>query len=353
MTLLKEENFKTTIKGKKTGLYTLKNKNGLVVQITNFGAKIASIIVPDKKGNMADIVLGYDTIDEYISGHAYYGAICGRYANRIAEGKITIEGNKYELPVNNGSNHLHGGSEGFNNQVFDVDPIKQAADGSSIRMSYLSIDGEMGYPGNLTLHVTYTLTNNNELRLEYEAVTDKTTYVNICSHSYFNLAGEGNGDILNHILSINAEKFTPVDVNQIPTGNFLPVKGTPMDFANPTVIGTHINEKYDQLDYGKGYDHNWVLNKKGNELSLAAVYYEPITGRVMEVFTTQPGVQLYTGNWIENDKGKGGKIYNMRFALCLETQNFPDSPNKPGFPSTLLKPGDIYRNTCTYKFSVK
>lgn len=353
MNLLKEENFKGSIKGKATALYTLKNKNGLVVQITNFGAKIASIFVPDKNGNFDDIVLGYDDIQGYINGHPYYGAICGRYANRIAEGKITVNGKSYQLPINNGKNHLHGGPDGFNDQVFDTEAVKQLNDGQSIKMSYFSADGEMGYPGNFQLNVIYTLNDNNELRLDYEAVTDKSTYVNICSHSYFNLAGAGNGDIKKHILSINASKFTPVDENQIPTGELRLVKGTPMDFENPTVIDTNIDADDDQIRYGNGFDHNWVLNKKANELSLAATYYDPQSGRLMEVFTTQPGVQLYTGNWIDNDKGKAGKLYNPHYGLCLETQNFPDSPNKPGFPSTLLNPGETYRHSCVHKFSIK
>jgi aldose 1-epimerase len=355
MNYIKEDAFKGTHKGKVTALFTLKNKNGLVVQITNFGAKIVSLYVPDRNGNFADIVLGYDTIDGYINGNPYFGAICGRYANRIANGKFVIQGKTYHLPVNNGPNSLHGGPEGFNNQMFDPKEIIKSKDSQSIRMTYISKDGEMGYPGTLSLKVTYTLTNNNELKLDYEATTDKTTYVNIASHSFFNLAGEGNGDILNHELTLNADIFTPVSDVLIPSGELRKVSGTPMDFTMPKLIGKSINESYDQLDYGKGYDHNWVINKKKTgELALAASCFESKSGRIMEVHTTQPGVQLYTGNWLDgSDKGKGGHAYGMRSALCLETQNFPDSPNKPAFPPTLLSPGEVYKQTCVYKFYVK
>jgi aldose 1-epimerase len=355
MNYIKEEAFNSTFKGKSTALYTLKNMNGLVVQITSFGAKIVSLFVPDSKGNFADIVLGYEKIEDYFKGNPYFGAICGRYANRIANGKIIIKGITYQLPINNGPNSLHGGPDGFNNQVFDAKNVVKTPSGEAIEMFYVSKDGEMGYPGTLTFKVTYTLTSNNELRLDYEATTDKATYINICSHSFFNLAGEGNGDILNHELRINAEKFTPVNEVLIPTGEIKSVAGTPMDFTKPTIIGKRIDENFEQLDYGKGYDHNWVLNKKSaGELSLAAICHEPESNRVLEVFTTQPGMQLYTGNWLDgSDKGKGGKSYGMRSALCLETQNFPDSPNKANFPTTLLQPGEFYKHTCLYKFSIK
>jgi aldose 1-epimerase len=355
MNNIKEDAFKGKHKGKIITLCTLKNKNGLVVQITNFGAKIVRIDVPDRNGNFADIVLGYETIDGYIEGNPYFGAICGRYANRIAKGKFIIDGYTYLLPVNNGPNSLHGGPEGFNNQMFDTKGVIKSPNSEAVDMIYVSMDGEMGYPGKLTLKVTYTLTDNNELRLDYKATTDKATHINICSHSFFNLAGEGNGDILSHELRINADKFTPVDDTLIPTGELKAVAGTPMDFTKPTIVGKRIDNKFDQLEYGKGYDHNWVINKnKPGELGLAAVCYEAKSGRVMEVHTTQPGVQLYTGNWLDgSDKGKGGKAYGMRSALCLETQNYPDSPNRPDFPSTLLKPGEVYNHTCMYKFYVK
>jgi aldose 1-epimerase len=355
MKIINEDAFKGTFKGKPTALYTLKNRNGMVAQITNFGAKIVSIYVPDHNGDFADIVLGYESIEGYIKGNPYFGAICGRYANRIANGRFVIDGVTYQLPVNNGPNSLHGGPEGFNNQVFDAKGVITTPDGEQVEMVYISKDGEMGYPGTLTLKVTYSVTGSNELRLDYEAVTDKATHVNICSHSFFNLAGEGNGDILKHVLTINGDKFTPVSDVLIPTGQLEAVEGTPMDFRKPEIIGKRINDDFDQLAYGKGYDHNWVINrKKPGELTLAAVCHDPKSNRMMEVHTTQPGIQLYTGNWLDgSDKGKGGKSYGMRSALCLETDNYPDSPNKPGFPSTLLRPGEVYKHTCLHKFSIK
>ena len=349
MKILKEEAFKTTIDGKQTGLYTLKNKNGVVVQITNFGGKIAAIFVPDRNGKMDDIVLGYETIQEWIKGNTYFGAICGRYANRIAKGKFVIDNKEYSLALNNGPNALHGGIKGFNDVVWDV--VK--SNDFQLELKYVSKDGEEGYPGNLTVKVIYTLTDLNELKIEYFGTTDKPTVVNLTSHSFFNLAGEGNGDILNHELMINADNTTPVDEVQIPTGEIVSVKGTPMDFTKSTVVGDRIDDDYDQLKYGKGYDHNWVLNHKPGVVALAAVYYDPQSGRVMEIHTDQPGVQLYTGNWLDgSDKGKG-HVYGMRSALCLETQKFPDSPNKPQFPSTLLKPGETYKHVCIHKFSLK
>jgi aldose 1-epimerase len=354
MKIINEIAFRGTHKGKPTALYTLKNKHGMVVQITNFGAKIVSIYVPDSKGNFADIVLGYESIEQYIKGNPYFGAICGRYANRIANGKFVIDGITYKLPVNNGPNSLHGGPEGFNNQVFDTKGIISITDGEKVEMEYKSEDGEMGYPGTVIFKVTYSVTNSNELRLNYEATTDKVTHVNIASHSFFNLSGEGNGDILNHELTLNADKFTPVSEVLIPTGELKSVEGTPMDFRKPEIIGKRIDYNFDQLSFGKGYDHNWVINRnKPGELTLAAICYDPKSQRIMEVHTTQPGVQLYTGNWLDGNKGKGGKSYQRRSALCLETQNFPDSPNKPGFPSTLLHPGESYKHTCLHKFSVK
>jgi aldose 1-epimerase len=355
MKTINENAFKGSHKGKPTALFTLKNSNGMVAQITNFGAKIVSIYVPDRKGSFADVVLGYESIEEYIEGNAYFGAICGRYANRIANGKFIIEGKTYQLPINNGPNSLHGGPEGFNNQVFEAKGVDKAKNGETVEMLYVSKDGEMGYPGTLVVKITYTLTDKNELTLDFKATTDKATHVNICGHSYFNLAGEGKGDILEHVLNIDSDKFTPVSETLIPTGELRPVAGTPMDFTKPKAIGRNIDENYDQLGFGKGYDHNWILNKKKpGELSLAATCYESKSGRVMEVHTTQPGVQLYTANWLDgSDKGKGGKAYLMRSAFCLETQNFPDSPNKPGFPSTLLKPGETYKHSCVYKFYVK
>ncbi len=354
MKIIDQKNFSGTFKGRKVSLYTLKNSHGMVVQLTNFGAKIVSIFVPDRAGNFVDIMQGYETLDEWLKGMPYFGAICGRYANRIANGKFTIDGITYKLPVNNGPNSLHGGPEGFNNQVFDAEDVVVKNGKSSIKMRYTSKDGEEGYPGNLDFSVTYTLTNDNELILDYLGKTDKSTHVNICSHGFFNLAGCNNQDITVHTMMINASKFTPVNENLIPTGELKSVDGTPMDFRKPHVIGERIDNNFDQLKYGAGYDHNWVIDKPINELGLAAVYSEPKSGRVMEVFTTQPGVQFYSSNWHDgSDVGKGGTAYTKRSAVCLEAQNYPDSPNQPGFPSTLLKPGETYKHSCIYKFTTK
>lgn len=354
MKLIDESLFKGSWEGKNTMLFTLKNKNGMVVQVTNFGAKIVSIFAPDRNGDFADVVLGYDTIDGYFKGHEYFGAICGRYANRIAGGKFSIEGVAYQLPINNGPNSLHGGPEGYSMKVFNTEGLVESKDGVSIKMTYFNPDGEMGYPGNVHFSVVYTLTNNNELRLDYEATTDKATHINIASHSYFNLAGEGNGSILNHELLINASAFTPMNDVSIPLGEIRPVNGTPMDFTKMRVIGSDIDNEDEQLKYGKGYDHNWVIDKPLNELGLAADYYDKTSGRGMKVFTTQPGVQFYSANWTdEQGTGKGGNSYGERHALCLETQHFPDSPNNENFPSTLLKPGEVYKHSCIHEFYTK
>jgi aldose 1-epimerase len=350
MKIIDEQSFKGTFKGKNIALYTLKNKNGVVAQITNFGAKIVSIYAPDRDGEFKDVLQGFDTIDEWLNGFPYFGAICGRYANRIADGKFTIDGTEYSLPINNGPNSLHGGPEGFNNQVFDV----MSSSKSSVKLNYASVDGEEGYPGNLNFSVTYTLTENNELILDYYATTDKATHVNICSHGFFNLAGCDDGDITGHTMMINAKEFTPVNDVQIPTGDILPVAGTPMDFMKAHIIGDRIDDDTDQLKYGAGYDHNWVINKPAGELGLAAVYSEPKSGRIMEVFTTQPGIQFYSANWFDgSDVGKDGTAYTKRSAVCLEAQHYPDSPNQPQFPSTLLTPGEEYKETCLYTFSTK
>jgi aldose 1-epimerase len=350
MNIIPADSFKTLHKGKTTSLHTLKNRNGLVAQITNYGAIIVSIFVPDRNGVLTDIVQGYDTISEYIGGNGpYMGAVCGRCANRIAKGKFTLLGKEYSLAVNNGPNHLHGGITGFSKVVWDV--VNSSS--SSVQMTYFSIDGEEGYPGNIRLSVTYTLTDENELRLDYHATTDATTVVNLASHSYFNLSGEGSGSIYDQELMINGSFFTPTDETNIPTGEICSVKGTPMDFTSSRKIGTAIDNDDIQLKYGAGYDHNWVLNHRTGTLGLAVVAYDPKSGRVMEVYTTQPGVQLYTANWIDNEKGKGGKRYQRRCAFCLETQHFADSINKPHFPSTILNPGEEYKHTCIHKFSVK
>lgn len=350
MKIISEEAFKGTHQGKPTALYTLKNSKGMVAQVTNYGAIIVSILVPDKKGNFADVVQGYDTIAEYINGNGpYMGAVCGRSANRIAKGKFTLIGKEYTLAVNNGPNHLHGGLVGFNKVVWTV----TSASSNKVVMEYLSKDGEEGYPGNLKVTVTYSITEENELILEYLAHTDKTTIANFASHSYFNLAGEGSGDVLSQELMINADFFTPVDDTSVPTGEIRSVKGTPMDFTKPVKIGTSIDADDDQIRYGAGYDHNWVLKNRAGDLGLAAVAHDPESGRVMEIFTTQPGVQLYTANWIDGEKGKGGKLYGRRWAFCLETQHFADSINKPHFPTTILQPGETYKHCAVHKFSVK
>ena len=350
MKIIDQDSFKGRFKDKEVALYTLKNSNGMVAQITNFGAKIVSIYVPDMDGNFKDVLQGFDTVEEWLNGFPYFGAICGRYANRIAEGKFTIDGDEYHLPINNGPNSLHGGPEGFNNQVFDAIDINE----SSVKLRYLSVDGEEGYPGNLDFSVTYTLTENNELVLDYLGTTDKATHINICSHGFFNLAGCENVDISGHTLMINSKEFTPINEVQIPTGEIKPVADTPMDFLEPRIIGDRIDDDMDQLDYGAGYDHNWIINKAEGALGLAAVYSEPKSGRVLEVYTTQPGIQVYTSNWHDGSEvGKGGVAYTKRSAICLEAQNFPDSPNQPDFPSTLIRPGEEYKQTCIYKFSTK
>lgn len=350
MKIIDQESFKGIFKGKQVELYTLTNINGMVAQITNFGAKIVSIFVPDRNGEFKDVLQGFDTIDEWLNGFPYFGAICGRYANRIASGKFIIDGKEYQLPINNGPNSLHGGPEGFNNQVFDATDVRD----NSVKMSYRSVDGEEGYPGNLDFSVTYILTDDNELILDYQGTTDKATHVNICSHGFFNLAGCENDAITGHSLMINSKEFTPVNEFQVPTGALKPVAGTPLDFIEPHVIGERIDDDMDQLRYGAGYDHNWIIDKPEGELGLAAVYSEPASGRVLEVFTTQPGIQIYTANWHDGSEvGKGGIAYTKRSAICLEAQNFPDSPNHSHFPSTLVKPEDEYKQTCIYKFSTK
>jgi aldose 1-epimerase len=350
MNIIREESFKGVHNGKPTGLFTLRNKNGLVAQITNYGAIIVSIFVPDRKGNFTDIVQGYDNIADYINGNGpYMGAICGRCANRIARGKFTLLGKEYTLAVNNGPNHLHGGIKGFNKVVWHVVNASE----SGIKLEYFSIDGEEGYPGNLRVSVTYTLTDANELRIDYSGTTDKATVVNLAGHSYFNLAGEGSGRVYDQELMINGNFYTPTDVTNIPTGEILSVKGTPMDFTSPKKIGLEIDKDDEQLKFGAGYDHNWVLDHRTGTLGLAAVAHDPFSGRVMEVHTTQPGVQLYTANWIDGEKGKGGKKYGRRWAFCLETQHFADAINKPHFPSTILNPGEDYKHICIYRFSVK
>jgi aldose 1-epimerase len=334
-------------------LYTLTNSHGLEIRAMNYGGIILSMSVPDRKGQFADVVLGHDTLEGYIPNTPYLGAIIGRYANRIANGSFTLDGKTYTLPKNNGPNTLHGGVEKtFDKVVWDDEPMQGGKTG--VVFTHLSKDGEEGFPGNLKVKVTYTLTDENELVIEYEATTDKATPINLTQHSYFNLAGEGTGDILNHELMLNADRFTPVDKNLIPTGELRPVKGTPLDFTTQTKIGARIDDGYEQLVLGHGYDHNFVINRKADDLELAARVYEPSSGRVLEVSTTQPGVQLYTGNFLDGTvTGTQGHVYKRRYAFCLETQHFPDSPNHPEFPSTILRPGETFHSKTVFKFSAR
>jgi aldose 1-epimerase len=353
---VQKEPFGTLPDGRSVELYTLTNSSGVTAKITNYGGHVVSLVVPDGKGAMEDVLLGHDKLEKYLdrTTNPYFGCIVGRYGNRIGKARFTLDGKEYVLAANDGVNHLHGGVNGFDRQLWKAKPFT-TKDTAGLELSYVSKDMEEGYPGKLKVTVIYTLTDDNQLRIDYRAVTDKPTVCNLTNHMYFNLAGQGKGDILGHELMLNASSFTPVDEGLIPTGEIRPVKGTPMDFTVPTAIGARINADYDQLKYAKGYDHNWVLNKKkGHEMSLAASVYEPSTRRLMEVWTTEPGIQFYTGNFLDGTIiGKGGKVYGQRSAFCLETQHFPDSPNKPNFPSVVLRPGEIYQTTTIYKLSVR
>ena len=347
-----KESFGKTSDGQNVDIYTLTNRRGTEVKITNYGGIITSLKVADRKGKRDDIVLGFDNLDAYLKGHPYFGAIIGRYGNRIAKGRFTLNGHQYTLAVNNGENHLHGGLKGFDKVVWAARSLK-VPNGAALRLTYLSKDGEEGYPGNLSVRVIYTLTNADELKIEYRATTDKDTVVNLTSHSYFNLAGQGNGDILNHELFINAFSFTPTDAGSIPTGELKSVTGTPFDFTTSKLhkIGERINDDDQQLKLAKGYDHNFVLNGRMGMLRQVAVVYEPGSGRLMEVRTTEPGIQFYTGNFLDGTlTGKDGKVYQQRYGFCLETQHFPDSPNKPSFPTTVLRKGQQYHSATVYKF---
>ncbi len=336
--------------GQQTDLYILTNKHGVEAAITNYGGTVVSLKVPDKHGKFEDVVLGYDSLDGYASGKAYIGATVGRYANRIAHATFTLDGTAYTLAKNDGDNHLHGG---FSKRVWTAKDVSGRA-GPALELTYLSKDGEEGFPGALSVKVVYTLTDQNELKIDYSATTDKDTVLNLTNHAYFNLAGQGNGDILQQKITIQADRFTPIDATSIPTGELQNVKGTPFDFTTATAIGARIDQDDQQLKLGKGYDHNWVLNNiTPGSLFYAAKAYDPISGRVLEVWTTEPGIQLYTGNFLDGIHGRDGKVYNRRYAFCLETQHFPDSPNKPSFPSTELKPGQHFQSTTVYKFSTK
>lgn len=336
--------------GKEVYLLTLTNKAGNVLKLTNFGAKINWIEVPDKNGKKDNITFGYDTFDETLKGDMSFGSVVGRYANRIAKGQFTIDGVVYNTPINNGPNTLHGGPAGWHSVVWETEILKDK-EFPAVKFSYVSPDMEEGFPGTVNASVTYTWTDNNEIILDYVCTTDKKTVVNITNHAYFNLHGAGKGEILDHVLTLKASAFTPVDSVMIPTGEIRPVAGTPFDFKTPHAIGERIGDNYDQLVLGRGYDHNYVLD---NKEEVDVTVYEPVSGRMLEVITDQPGMQLYTGNFLDGkQKGHGGTIYNFRTGLCLESGHYPDSPNHPEFPTTLLNPGDTLKTTTIYRFSVK
>jgi len=339
--------FGKTPDGRDTDLYTLTNDNKMQMQITNYGGIIVSLCVPDRNGQTDDVVLGSETLRGYLKSTPYFGAIVGRCANRIGKAAFTLNGREHHLAANDGPNHLHGGITGFDKKLWKAEPL-ETKNAVSLKLTYLSKDGEEAYPGNLTCTVTYTLTNDNELKIDYHAEADRTTICNLTNHSYFNLAGQGNGDILNHQMLLNANWYTPVNERLIPTGEIKSVHETPMDFTRPHTIGSRI----DQVP--GGYDHNYVLNKKERgSLSLAARVFEPTSGRIMELYTTQPGTQFYTGNFLDGSiTGKAGKVYKKHYGFCLETQHLPDSINKPHFPSVILQPNEEYQHLTIYKFAV-
>lgn len=350
--LLEKSAFQTTIDGKNVDLYTLKSGD-LTMQVTNFGGRIVSLWAPDRAGKQEDVVLGHKNIDQYVNvtGERFLGCVVGRYANRIGRGQFTLDSVMYQLPLNNNGQTLHGGLKGLDMVVWDVVSVS----GSAITLSYTSPDGEEGFPGTLTINMTYTLTKNNELKIDYQAETDKPTVINLSHHGFFNLKGEGKGTINDHVLTINAGSIVPVDSVLIPFGTLLSVENTPFDFRTPTAIGERVNGDHQQLKYGLGYDHNWVLDRESEkEIEFAASLFEPISGRLMEVWTDQPGIQFYGGNFMDGTgEGKYGEKHNYRESVALETQHFPDSPNQPAFPSTRLNPGETYTQTCIYKFKVK
>jgi aldose 1-epimerase len=341
--------FGTMPDGRPVEMFTLTNANGVEVRAITYGGIITSIRVPDRAGTFGDVALGFDRLESYLKGHPFFGTIVGRYGNRIAGGKFTIDGRAYTLATNNGPNHLHGGKVGFDKAVWNAEPTPA---GAGVVFTHTSPDGDEGYPGTLKARVTYTLTDRNELIAEYHATSDKPTPVNLTQHTYFNLAG--GGDILGHELTIHADRYTPVDATLIPTGELAPVERTPFDFRKPTPVGARIGQPHDQLKNGQGYDHNFVLNGKAGTLRPAARLTEPKTGRTLDIATTEPGVQFYTGNFLDGTlTGKGGQVYNRRAGLCLETQHFPDSPNKPNFPSSILRPGQEYRSRTVFTFGVQ
>jgi len=349
-----KSDFGKTPAGEQVDLYTLTNANGLECRIITWGGTLVSLKVPDREGKLGDILLGHDSLDGYLSHDTspYFGALIGRYGNRIGKGRFSIDGTEYTLATNNGKNHLHGGVVGFDQKVWSAESITGDKE-VSLTLTYTSPDGEEGYPGNLACTVVYSLTNDNELRIDYQATTDKATVCNLTNHSYYNFTGAAR-DILDHELMINGNHTTPVDEGLIPTGELAPVAGTPFDFTSPKAIGKDIDANDLQIGYGPGFDHNWVLNKQGSELSLAAEVYESTTGRVMTIHTTEPSIQFYAGNFLDGTiTGKGGKVYPRRFAFCLETQHSPDSPNNPEWPTVILRPGEVYKTSTVQTFSVR
>lgn len=346
--------FGVTPDGQQVTLYTFSNSAGMEARVIDYGGIIVSLRVPDRDGELEDVVLGFDSLEGYVAEHPYFGAIIGRFGNRIANGRFTLDGQEYQLPVNNGPNSLHGGNRGFDKVVWAAEPFENDR-GRGIILRYTSPDGEEGYPGTLEARVTYTLTDDNELIFDYHATTDAATPVNLTQHSYFNLAGNGAGTILDHEVMLNASRFTPVNRDLIPTGALQPVAGTPFDFTEPTAVGSRIEADDEQLRFAGGYDHNFVIDRDaGDSLTLAARVRESTSGRVLEVLTTEPGVQFYTGNFLDGTlTGKDGAVYERRTGFCLETQHFPDSPNQPDFPSTILRPGEEYRSSTVFRFSTE
>lgn len=348
---IQKDVFGTLDDGTVVNIFTLRNDKGMEARITNYGGILTNLIVPDRNGKSEDVVLGFDTLKDYVTRNVcYFGALVGRYGNRIANGKFVLNGQTYTLAQNNGTNSLHGGIKGFNSVVWKARAFVDDA-GPGVELTYVSKDGEEGYPGNLTVKATYTLTPDNAIKLEYLASSDKDTVINLTHHSYFNLSGKE--DILDDELQLNAKTMTPVNNIQIPTGEIRPVKGTPFDFTKPVAIGARIEQDDEQLKFGAGYDHNFVITKRKGALAQAATVYDPSTGRVLEALTTEPAVQFYCGNFIDNVSGKGGRVYKKRSGFCLEPQHYPDSPNQPAFPSTVLKAGRKYKNTIMYRFSTR
>ncbi len=351
--MIEKQVYGSTPEGQPVDIYTITNSQRIEVRVINLGGAITSLLAPDRNGKQANIVLGFDDLEGYLTNRPHFGAIIGRYTNRIANGKFILDGVEYSLAKNNGPNALHGGLKGFDKALWQAKSFQGQAE-AGVTFIYVSKDGEEGYPGNLKTTVTYTLTDRNELIFDYEATTDKATPINLTQHTYFNLAGDGSGDVLGHELTMNADRFTPVDATMIPTGELRSVKGTPLDFTQPTAIGSRINADYEPLKLALGYDQNFVINRKGSGLEFAARVYEPTSGRVLEVYTTEPAVHLYTANFLDGTiRRKQGYSYKQRSGLCLETQHFPDSPNHPDFPSTILRPGQTYHSRTMLKFSVE